>query len=152
MNKLIMSVLTMLCFVGGSMAQVTSVTPPKTTDVKAQSYDYRATATGYAAQWVGDGRNVRAAFNIGGGMPVGQFYGNLPKTVADFRIVPFVTADASQSGAAPRATVALLAPEVYVNKFLGVQVGGVLNGLDTRNKWNAVNGVQPYVKVQVYLK
>ena len=100
----------------------------------------------------GDGRNVRAAFNIGGGMPVGQLYGNLPKTLADFRVVPFVTADASKTGTAPRATVALLAPEVYVNKYLGVQVGGVLNGLDTRNKWNAVSGVQPYVKVQVYLK
>lgn len=151
MKKFLFSLLTIFTFVAFANAQVTTVTPPVKSDVKAQSYDYRATATGYAAQWVGDGRNVRAGFNIGGGMPVGQVYGNLPKTLADFRLVPFVTVDGSQSGAAPRATVALLAPELYVNRYLGVQLGGVLNGLDTRNDWKAVSGVLTYVKVAVYL-
>ncbi len=152
MKKFLFSLLTIFTFVTFAHAQVTTVTAPVKSDVKAQSYDYRATATGYAAQWVGDGRNVRAGFNIGSGLPVGQFYGNLPKTLSDCRLVPFVTVDGSKTGAAPRATVALLAPEVYLNKFLGVQVGAVANGLDTRNDWKAVSGVMPYVKVAVYLK
>ena len=151
MKKFLFSLMTIFTTLAFAHAQVTTVTPPVKSEVKAQSYDYRATATGYAAQWVGDGRNVRAGFNIGSGLPVGQFYGNLPKTLSDCRLVPFVTVDGSKSGAAPRATVALIAPEVYVNKYLGVQVGGVLNGFDTRNDWKVVNGVLPYVKVAVYL-
>jgi len=152
MKNILFSLIAVFTFAGISHAQVATVTPPAKTEVKASSYDYRATATGYAAQWVGDGRNVRAGINVGTGFPVGQVYGNLPKTLADFRIVPFVTVDGSKVGAAPRATVALLAPEAYVNKYLGLQVGAVANGLDTRNKWNQVNGVAPYVKVSVYLQ
>lgn len=151
MKNILFSLVAVFAMSGIANAQVATVTPPAKTDVKASSYDYRATATGYAAQWVGDGRNVRAGINVGTGFPVGQVYGNLPKTLKDFRVVPFVTVDASQEGAAPRATMALLAPEVYVNKYLGVQVGAVPNGLDTRNKWNQVSGVSPYVKVSVYL-
>lgn len=151
MKNILFSLIAVFAVSSISHAQVSTVTPPAKTEVKASSYDYRATATGYAAQWVGDGRNVRAGINVGSGFPVGQVYGNLPKTLADFRVVPFVTLDASKAGAAPRATMALLAPEAYVNKYLGVQVGAVANGLDTRNKWNHVNGVAPYVKVSFYL-
>ena len=151
MKNILFSLIAVFTMSAVSHAQVSTVTPPAKTEVKASSYDYRATATGYAAQWVGDGRNVRAGINVGTGFPVGQVYGNLPKTLADFRVVPFVTVDGSKAGAAPRATMALLAPEAYVNKYLGVQVGAVANGLDTRNNWNHVNGVAPYVKVSVYL-
>jgi len=149
MKKFLFSLMTILTFAAFANAQVTTVTPPVKSGVNAQSYDFRTTAQSLAVQWVGDGNNVRAAFNIGGGVAVGQMYGNLPKVLADIRLVPFATVDV-KSGVALRATAALLAPEVYVNRYLGVQVGAVLNGLNPGDDWKIEKGALPYVKVSFY--
>lgn len=145
MIKIFSSIMAVLACASVSFAQV-SVTRPSS-DVKGQSYDYKITPTVVNAQFVNDGRNFRAAFNVGTGFNLGSLYPETPKFVRDFRVVPFVTADYTKSGLAPRTTLAVVSPSVQVTPDLKLQVGAVMNGLDVRNDFRAQAGVSPYFNV-----
>lgn len=145
MKKILFSVLAMMAFAGSALAQVTVSRPEP--DVKSQSYDYKITPTVVSAQWVNDGRNFRAAFNVGTGFNLATLYPDLPVFVKDCRVVPFVTADYAKSGLAPRTTLAFVTPVINATPDLKVQFGAVLNGLDVKNDFRAQAGVSPYFSV-----
>ena len=90
-------------------------------------------------------------FNIGQGVPLSQYYGNLPKTVGDFRIVPLVTMDANGGSSETRTTFALLAPKLQLLKGFKAQLGLAAKGWKARN-WNAVSGAELYVGFDVDFK
>lgn len=145
MNKIIFSFLAIVAFATNALAQVTVTRPDS--DVKSQSYDYKITPTVISAQWVNDGRNFRAAFNVGTGFNLASVYPDLPVFVKDCRVVPFVTADYAASGLSPRTTLALVTPLISPTSDVKVQFGAVLNGLDVRNDFRAQSGISPYFNV-----
>lgn len=145
MIKILSSIFAILACASASFAQI-SVTRPSS-DVKSQTFDYSITPTFVNAQFVDDGRNFRAAFNVGTGFNLASLYPDTPKFVRDCRIVPFVTADYTKSGLSPRTTLAFVTPSVQVTPDLKLQVGAVLNGLDVKNDFRAQAGVSPYFNV-----
>lgn len=151
MKKIILSIATLLCLCSMASAQV-FVSKPKSSEVSVRTHEYRLTATSFEVQWLGDGRNVRGAFNIGSGLSVTRLVANLPSFFENFRVVPFVTVDTSEVGSNPRATVALLAPQWNFSPNVGVQFGAALRGIDARNDWRPVNGIDPYVRLSLYYK
>lgn len=151
MKNMFLSLFSLMLFASISSAQV-FFKPAPSKDVNASTWDYRFTANAFEAQVLGDGKNVRGAFNIGTGVNLNSLVANLPPVVKDFRVVPFVTVDASASGLAPRATFALLAPQWNISPNFGFQVGAALRGVDAKNDWRPVYGVDPYLKLSVYYK
>lgn len=145
MKKFIFVLFASLLCVSSAMAQV-SVSRPSS-DVKGQSYDYSITPTVISAQWVNDGKNFRAAFNVGTGFNLGSVYPDMPVFVKDCRVVPFVTADYTKSGLSPRTTLALVTPVISPTPDVKLQFGAVLNGLEVRNDFKAQSGVSPYFSV-----
>ena len=87
-----MSLLAVLSLASTSFAQVSKVEKPMN-DVTGQTIESKVTSTFYEVRWVGDGRNVRGAFNIGEGFSLGSVVSNLPNVFASSRVVPFVTVD-----------------------------------------------------------
>ena len=149
MKKFILSMLTVLAFVGGSYAQIQTVEKPKA-EVKPMSTEWRWTTTGVNVKFLADGKNDnRAAINVGEGFPLSRVVPNLPVGLGGFRIVPLVTLNAGQSGAAPRTTLALLAPKYQVVRGFTLQPGVAAKGLQMDNNFNAVNGLQAYVSASV---
>ena len=144
-----MTIIALFTLANVSNAQVYKVEKP-VNEVTGQTFEPKLTATHYELRWVGDGRNVRGAFNIGEGFPLSSLVSNLPKTFSDTRLVPFVTVDPSSSGAAPRSTVALLLPEYKVSSSFALQFGAVLRGYDF-NSSRVISGVDPYFKVSANL-
>ena len=151
MKKIILSFVALVSLCSMASAQV-FVNKPKSNEVSVRTHEYRLTATSFEVQWLGDGRNIRGAFNIGTGLPVTRLVANLPSFFDNFRVVPFVTVDTSESGSNPRSTVALLAPQWNFSPNVGVQFGAALRGLDARNDWRPVHGVDPYVRLSFYFK
>lgn len=141
----------LMSIAGASHAQFTKVSPPNA-EVRPSTFDYRATATGYSFTWVNDGRNGRAAINFGEGVSLASLVKNLPTEVGVMRLVPMVTLDAGEEGADPRPTMALLTRDYRVNKYMNLQSGVVLNGLQANDSWRRVNGVSPVFRVSFFLK
>ena len=146
MKKIMFSLLAVFGLAVNSFAQVSTVRAPDS-DVKQQSYDYKVTRQFVNAQWVNDGKHFRAAFNIGTGVNLATLYPDLPVFVKDCRLVPFVTADYTKSGLAPRTTLALVTPVLAPTSDLKVQFGAVMNGLDVKNDFRAQAGISPYFNV-----
>ena len=149
MNKFLVCLVALVTFAGSSFAQVT-VTKPKS-DVTASSHDVKWDGETLSAKYLADGNSGRLGFNIGQGVPVRQYYGNLPKTLGDFRIVPLVTVDATEGTSNARGTVALLAPPLQLVNGFKAQFGLAAKGWDVRNL-DQVNGAQLYVGVDVNFK
>ena len=74
---------------------------------------------------------------------------SLPPSLGAFRVVPLVTVSGSEAGAAPRSTLALLAPQFEVVAGLSVQPGVAAKGLSLDKSFDAVNGLQGYISVSV---
>lgn len=151
MKKIIVSLMALIAMTATSNAQVVHTVQKPKSDVSSASYDSKLTSEDYSFQYLADGNNGRAGFHVGEGVPVSKFYGNLPKTLGDFRVVPLVTLDASEPASGPRATVALLAPRVQVLNGLSFRLGVAPKGYNSRS-WEQVSGFQTYVGVNVNFK
>jgi hypothetical protein len=149
MKKFLVCLAALMAFSGSSYAQVT-VTKPNS-DVSASSHEVKWNGETLSAKYLADGNSGRLGFNIGQGVPLSQYYGNLPKTVGDFRIVPLVTMDANGGSSETRTTVALLAPKLQLLNGFKAQFGLAAKGWSSRN-WNAVNGAEFYVGVDLNFK
>ena len=148
LNKFVLSFMATLSFASCSFAQVQL--NQKTSEVGPLSREWKYTTYGAEFKFLADGVNDnRAAFNIGEGVPAYRLVPNLPNFLRDFRFVPLVTVNASETGLSPRSTVALLFPKFDLVKGLTVQPGVAAKGLSLDNGLNQVNGLQAYVGVSM---
>lgn len=149
MKKILFTFATILVLASSSFAQVLQ-TVEKPKEVSQQSTEWRWSTTGASVKYLADGKNDnRAAINIGEGIPVSRLVSSLPPSLGAFRVVPMVTLSGSEAGAAPRSTLALLAPSFEVFGGLTVQPGVAAKGLALDKSFDAVNGLQGYISVSV---
>lgn len=149
MKKILFTFASLLLLATSSFSQVLQ-TVEKPKEVMQQSAQWKYSTTGFSVKYLADGKNDnRAAINIGEGVPVSRLFSNLPVGLGDFRIVPLVTVSGSEAGAAPRSTVALLAPSFEVVGGVSLQPGVAAKGLQLDRSFDAVNGLQAYVSLSV---
>lgn len=149
MKKILFTFASIIILATSSFAQVIQ-TVEKPKEVVQQSTEWKWSTTGASVKYLADGKNDnRAAINIGEGLPVSRLFSSLPPALGSFRVVPLVTVSGSEAGAAPRTTLALLAPQFEVVAGLSIQPGVAAKGLSLDKSLDAVNGLQGYISVSV---
>lgn len=151
MNKLFLSIFSILSLASVSYGQISTVEKPKD-EVSAKSLQWKWSTTGIDVSYLTDGVNDnRAAFKIGEGISVAKLIPGISSNfLTNSRFVSLVTVNASESGLSPRTSPALLLPEFSLTNAASLQVGVAWKGFDLNNKFRSNEGAQLYMRMKLF--